>query len=165
MTHYRTCAGCIHAGPTCETRKAVKRQLAGLGVTSIAWRCKERESRFQPGDPVWCDTVCDYGAPIEEWEDEPKRDWYPGVVIRMLGSKAIVYIAKDAAGQYLGADHPFTPKGGGEHGFCKIPISRVRERDGTPDMPCDWCDLPASRGHMEGCQAEMVIRRLHPAAE
>lgn len=151
MTSYRTCRGCAYDSPNCDHRIAMKAALKGLGVTSIAWRCKARDDRYQPGDPIWCDTVCDYNARPEADRDEPARDWYPGVAIRNAGTKVIVYIARGAEGQYLGADYPFAPKDGSEHGFCKIPLGRVRERDATPDFPCSDCELPASRGHMPGC--------------
>lgn len=150
MTHWLSCRGCVHDGPECPHRQAMRKKLRGLNVTSIRWRCAEREDRYRTGDAVWADTVSDYGAPVEPWENEPPRDWYPGHVVKLLGAKVLVHIARDAEGRDHGADYPFSPRDGSQHGFCKIPLSRITEREAAPSAICPECDVPACHGHQKG---------------
>ncbi len=140
MTAYRTCVGCALQGKPCVTRAAMREKLAGLGVTSIKWKCKSRLARFLVGDPVFAFTL----GCVEE--GEAYMDHFPAVVVEVKGANAIVFIESGAAGL---EDVPFEPKGSG-NGFCKIPLSRLREREGERETICPSCGWPARKGHQEG---------------
>lgn len=51
--NYATCRGCIRAHQKCGARDALRSKILGLGITSIKWKCAERQNRFEIGDPVW----------------------------------------------------------------------------------------------------------------
>lgn len=142
MTAFRTCVGCHLHGLQCEARDGLKAALAGLSITSVKWRCKSRRPMFAPGDPVWARTVADYG-------DETTRDDFPATIIRLLGTSALVFISQgsESRGGYI-----FETSG---NGFCKLPLSRLFERDGAKETLCRYCDAPASHGHIPGYSCSM----------
>lgn len=145
MTIFRTCTGCkAHPGP-CEIREALRRQLKGLGVTSIKWRCKSRESRFKPGDQVWVLTAADRNDADEH--GNPYRDHFPGVIIEERGSKALLHVKDGSPGR---DDDTLKFVAGDGRGFCKIPLSRLEPRDAPKERVCFYCSQPESLGHVDG---------------
>jgi hypothetical protein len=142
---YRTCVGCeLHRQP-CDEREKVRAQIKGLGVTSIKWRCKNRVPIFNIGDPVWVHTVGSDDAMADD--GEAYFDDYPGVAIRAAGTKMLVFIEQGAPGRDYGDEIPFNPRG---TGFCKIPLSRLKVRDGEREDICPDCEWPAHKGHQSG---------------
>lgn len=139
MTFYRSCTGCIAQGQRCATRDALRKQIKGLGITSIKWRCDDRKPKYQVGDPVWVDTIADLS-------DADYREEFPGVVVDADGARPLVFI--DPGSKSID-DTPFVPGGNGS-GFCKIPLSRIKARDGDRQAICRSCSWPASKGHQEG---------------
>jgi len=150
---YRSCLGCELYRQPCGERDRVREQIRGLGVTSIKWRCKQRTPIIDAGDPVWVDTV--NGSDDYDDHGNPYRDEYPGTAIRQVGTKMLVYIEKHAPGRNAGDDAPFMPRAGG---FCKIPFSRIKRREGKREDVCASCDLPASKGHRGGYICERRLR-------
>lgn len=154
MTIFRSCTGCMHQKQPCATRDALRDGLRGLSITSVKWRCADRNPRFVQGDPVWVTTVATYNATEEE--GGPCRTEFPGVMITPMGTKGLVCIApgtEDIDGEYT-----FDAARG--NGFCKIPLSRLRPRDGERDPVCPECLYPASMGHILGnaCNPHPVER-------
>jgi hypothetical protein len=148
MTVYQTCRGCADEKRDCPVRTRVRDQLRGIGVTSIKWRCKDRIDIYPVGAPVWATTVPDtHNTEFDTEFDEDHQNCFkadfPGIVVGMKGSKALVYIANET----LSADkHAFI---GGP--FCKIPLSRIKMREGVePESVCKHCQRPSSAGHTEG---------------
>lgn len=144
MTAYRTCYGCASEKKTCPTRDALKKSLAGLRVTSIKWKCMDRIPRIVRGDPIWAWTIASNDLTDSE---EPYHDNFPGTAIRETGAKMLVWIEPGAAGEGHCGDVIFEPKG---NGFCKIPLSRLKLRDGDRQDVCRDCDWPTSKGHQPG---------------
>lgn len=128
MTTYRTCIGCANSLTDCATLAAVRKQTAGLGITSMKWRCKDRAPRFQPGDAVWARTT-----PVFGWEI---MEDFPATFISAAGSRALVKI--EAGAPARNADYEFEPKNGGG-GYCRLPLSRLSERDGERQTVCKHC--------------------------
>lgn len=144
MTSYLTCQGCISAKTKCEYRDAMRDRLKGLSVTSVKWKCAARAPLFAPGDPVWALTW----AGEEYFEGERSIDNFPAVVIKMIGSKALVYIKPDVESCDL--EYTFQPASKLSNGFCKITLSRLTPREAPRESLCEHCQLPASLGHQEG---------------
>ncbi len=145
MTTYRTCRGCVLSGKPCETRQALATALKGLGITSVKWNCKMRETRIKIGDPVWIDTV----ASRTEVDDNgyPYRGEFPGFAIEDLGSKLLVFIEPKSPDRN-DEDLLFDP--GESNGFCKIPLSRITAREADRQEICKSCSWPAYKGHQSG---------------
>lgn len=117
----------------------MRASIAGLGITSIKWRCKSRRPAFAPGDPVWAETYAFY----TESSDEGVRARFPATVINFGGAKALVFIASGALSD--GKDqYEFEAQ---SNGFCNLPLSRLTPRDGERDEVCRHCQRPASQGH------------------
>jgi len=55
MTYFATCIGC-NLKSDCEQLAAIKKKVAGLNLTSIKHRCRDRTPEFKPGDPVFVET-------------------------------------------------------------------------------------------------------------
>jgi hypothetical protein len=139
--NYATCRGCVRSRQKCETRDALRSKILGLGVTSIKWKCTDRQNRFEVGEPIWAYTA-DWHFNSGE-EGNPTMDHFPGVVVHVCADgKITVFINKGAEGRETGAE--FEPLKGG---FCKIPISRLSNRDGERETICKHCDWPSSKGH------------------
>jgi hypothetical protein len=148
MTIYRTCAGCICDKAPCESREALKMKLKGIGVTSIKWKCADRKSRFEIGDPVIARTMAgkEYIEGSGYGDAEIAFDSFDGIVIRNAGTKCIVFIKPGTEGGESG--YIFDPQKG--QGFCKIPISRLTSGNGPRVKVCPTCENPESEGHLSG---------------
>jgi hypothetical protein len=159
---YRTCQGCVLEKELCDARDAVRLRLKGLGVTTIKWKCAERVDRYKIGDPVWAMTVCGQSADYFE-QGEQLRDEFPAIVIRHMGSKALVFIKPDVEGKgHCGDGVPFEAS---NRGFCKIPLARLSPREGQPEKVCRSCEQPESLGHIEGYSCAFDIVKVMDAAE
>ncbi|WP_202306486.1 hypothetical protein [Mesorhizobium sp. L-8-10] len=134
----RTCYGCIHQAEPCVARDAFKAHLIGLRITSVKWKCLQRKTKFNVGDPVWVETY-------ESYDRDAERAEFPGTVARVMGGKALVYIRPEARSRC--EDYNFEASG---NGFCKIPFARLEDRDAPREDICRYCCLPASFGHVEG---------------
>jgi hypothetical protein len=113
---YRTCIGCVNERRPCHIRERIKARVAGHGITSVKFKCATRSDLYAKGDQVWAKTVDSYGP-------EGSIDWFPGVIVKMIGSRAVVFIAPDATGE---DGFTFDPH---SKGFCKIPAGRVKPRN------------------------------------
>lgn len=114
----------------------MRAQLAGLGATSIKWRCKSRVARVPIGQPVWVRTVANTGS--------ESYDVFPGIACTDLGTRMLVCIEAGAIGEQNG--HKFEPN---SSGFCKIPLSRIDVREGELVAMCQRCGNPVFK-----CQCE-----------
>jgi len=52
MTYYKPCLNCAADKKLCERRNAIRRGMKGLGVSSVNFRCDDREPRFHRGQRV-----------------------------------------------------------------------------------------------------------------
>jgi hypothetical protein len=123
-------------------RDELRDMLRGLGVTSIKWKCKSRVARINVGDPVWALTVWSTNNMGES--GEPSRDYFPGIAVREMGTKMLIYIAPNSPGR----EDPELAFDG--KGFCKIPLSRIERREGEPVKVCRHCQQPEFVGHALG---------------
>lgn len=146
---YRTCVGCVHGTGYCHERERVRQKTAGLGITSLKWRCAWKRPTFRPGDLVWATTLCDWGSGEEG--DSVSSD-YPATVIQNFGSKLLVFIQPGVFESGIDdGDYPFEPKNGGA-GFCKITLQRIRKREGIRENVCHYCrQITRLQGHGEYC--------------
>jgi len=141
---YRTCFGCVHGTGACQVRDDVKRQISGLGVTSLKWKCKWKRLAFRPGDAVYVETI---GYQPEGDEDVYISSWR-ATVIQSKGSQLICFIEP---GTLDDGEVPFEPKAHG-NGHVKIPLSRVTRRDAVREHVCASCSrIVRLAGHEDYC--------------
>jgi len=90
MAYYRTCFNCLDRHTKCETREQIKRSLAGLSVTSIAFRCPDRKPVFTPGERA---QVTWHVYP-EDWayEDGASPESWPATVVQEVGTKFVIKV-------------------------------------------------------------------------
>jgi hypothetical protein len=152
MTFYRTCTGCILDRKPCGPRSEVRKVLAGLGVTSIKWKCRHRMPKVRVGDPVWVLTVDSKDGNY----DEATQSEFPGYAVEEKGAKMVVFIengAQDRTGCY-------EFDAGTNRGFCKIPFSRIERREGRPITICRFCGWPDFKGHQEGYSCDPNLSKF-----
>ena len=154
MTVYRTCYGCAADPKTCQARKAVSDQIKGLGVTSIKWRCPDRKDRFHVGQAVWATTHS--GVIQSEYDGGGYIGDFPAIIIRHQGARAVVMIEPGALDRTERA--PFTPLNAG-NGFCKIPLTRLKERDAPTVAVCPTCEMPDGLPHQSGWSCSFVLEQ------
>lgn len=147
---YRTCTGCTHGHGFCAEREKVREQVAGLGVSSIKWKCAWRRPAFRPGDLVWATTVSEWQTSGDD--GEPVINDYAATAIQNFGSKLLVFIKPGSFELDLeDGDYAFTPRNGGA-GFCKVTLTRIRRREGVRENVCHYCrQITGSQGHAEYC--------------
>jgi hypothetical protein len=160
MGRYRTCIGCAFEGMACAERDKLRDSLAGLGVTSVKWKCDWRKPRFLPGEPVFVSLVTRWGRD-EHGDDFASTDTFPGVFVQQAKapSKAIVFIAPGALSVH---GEPFTPVRDG-NGFCRLSQSYLSRREGVPDHICKYCSNPvAALGHADYCERATYTAPAEP---
>lgn len=148
---YQTCRGCVHGDGFCQARENVKAHVKGLAITSIKWKCSWRRPIYHPGDAVWANLFADMEPHDDGWGgDRPVFRDFPAVVIKMVGSKVLLFVEPDAFDEY--EEYQFEPKKGG-NGYVKIPISRTRARDAGREPVCAGCtQLVRLKGHEDWCR-------------
>lgn len=133
---YMTCIGCKLADTDCPFRRKLRDKIAGLGVTSIRWKCDGRVPAFKPGDAVWART---YSSDPDGYED--REDHFPGHVVDTMQKRVLVFIPDGS----VGSDGvSFVAR---KNGFCLLPYGRVTERDAPAEKICQHCQQPESAGH------------------
>ena len=145
MTAYRTCLHCVRARDLCERRADVARGVAGLGVTSVKFRCPERIPLFTPGQRVsvtWfiVDPDGRYGDGIHET--------WPATVIAQRGTKFQI-VVDDVDGD------EGTPARGwmkNESLHAKVTVGKLRPLSEPDRKLCPDCDgVIQSDGTVPGC--------------
>lgn len=137
MAKFRTCIACKLAATDCEARRAFAAATRDLRITSVKWRCASRVPVFAPGDPCFARTVpFQQGHPDDE--EPPKLEFPAHVIAQVSVTRFIVFIDKGALpiDDGYGEEFAFEPKG---HGYCKIPLSRLRPREGEKRAVCPKC--------------------------
>lgn len=155
---YRSCVGCVHGSGFCHARELVKAHVKGIGVTSLKWRCNWRRPIYQPGDAVWANIFTGWEDQGDSWgREEANFVDFPGIVIRLKGSRAVIFI-EPGADSYSG-DYSFEPMKNG-NGHVKIPIVRTRKRDAVREHICDSCErFVRLKGHEDWCRHASADQR------
>lgn len=152
---YQTCVGCVFGIGYCHAREAVKAHVKGIGVTSLKWRCKHRRPVYQPGDAVWVDLFVGWEDGGDSWgREEQAFAYFPGVVIRAKGSKAVVFIEPGVRSEC--EQYDFEPQKSG-NGHVKIPLIRTKKRDAIREHICSCCErIVRLKGHDPEYRCGMV---------
>lgn len=148
---YQTCVGCAFGTGACQAREKIKAHVKGIGVTSIKWRCKFRRPVYLPGEAIWVNLFVGMEDHGDSWgREEAAFADFPGTVIRLRGSKAVVFVSPGTMSD--GEEYLFEPTKGG-NGHVKIPISRTRRRDAIREHVCPACEsIVRFSGHEDYCR-------------
>ena len=138
---YQTCKGCANSSGDCAIRDAVKKQLKGLSVTSIKWRCKEKTPIYQVGDPVWVSLST---SESDEWGSQYYA-FFPGIVVQNKFPKFVIYVQPSSESEC--EMYTFEPNGNGT-GYVKQSHIHMKKRAGDTQTVCTTCGgLPDVNGH------------------
>lgn len=143
---YRTCFGCVSHGKPCQSRDDIKNAVAGLGITSLKWKCAARKSSFERGDQVYVTT---FNGEKNSWESEISyMSEFPGVVMHTNGTKVNVYIAPGA--MCSDEEYAFEPTNG-SLGYLSVPMSRLTMRCDEKAEICPTCNgVIGMNAHIDG---------------
>lgn len=140
MAHYRTCTGCLFRNGPCAERKKISEKIAGLGLTSVAFKCGWKRPHFRVGDPVYVDFTF--------WFDgEPDNRRLEGHISHDSGesSKVVVFVDPKHFDEVFETTDGMTG-----NGHMKLSRRHVRRREGVPASMCRVCGrFGAIQGHDE----------------
>lgn len=145
MTYFHTCVGCARQHDPCETRASIRECIKGLAIGSLKHRCPVRIAKYGAGEPVFVLTVDSYKGDVDE--DGPVRDWFPAHFIRQHGTRGVAYIAPGASSEKSWAAFEGT-------GFVKVPMSRIKPRDGERLDVTECRQCGAMPGVGQACQLD-----------
>ncbi|TCV66328.1 hypothetical protein [Neorhizobium sp. S3-V5DH] len=89
MTHYATCFNCAVDKASCQRRIALQKALAGSAVTSLKFKCRERQAFFAPGQRVAFDWK---SFESDEYDTSVLHLTFTGTVIRERGTKFVIQV-------------------------------------------------------------------------
>lgn len=135
MAHYATCFNCAVDKATCPRRLALQKALAGSNITSIKFKCPERQSFFSTGQRVSFDwTMWD----SDGYDESSLPLVFHGTVIRERGSKFVVQVdtGKDASGEGIEASDVFKKN---EALLIKVRPANMKALDEPSQTVCLTC--------------------------
>jgi hypothetical protein len=155
---YPTCFGCVHGTGACQERERVKGHVKGIAVTSLKWKCKYRRPIYQSGAAVWVNLFIGMEDQGHSWgREEQLFAEFPGVVIRLKGSKAVIFVEPGCQSDCENYD--FEPQKNG-NGYVKVSLTRARRRDAIREYVCIGCErIVRLNGHEDYCRYQPVEER------
>ena len=146
MTYYRPCFNCASDRKTCPTAARIRAGMAGLGITSVSFKCAERRPKFMPGDRV---TVT-WPVYPEDWryEDGASMECWPATVASEAGKKFIIKVDD------VDSDHdtPAREYVKSQSLYCKVSASKLTPLDEPARTVCLLCGEVGGAG-FAGCGA------------
>ena len=157
MTAFRTCKNCVLEKAPCARRDAIKRAIAGIGITSVKVLCKDRSPRFHAGQRVsvtWPVPNCDdpeyYSATEESW---------PATVVSEVGSRFLIKVDD------VRSDND-TPAGGYLRNaslYAKVSAQKLKPLDEPIQLVCAICGRVGLGEVGEGgCHVDAQARGWRP---
>lgn len=140
MTSYTTCINCAADKQACERRIEIRAAIKGAHITSVKFRCGDRQSMFRTGQRVavtW--TV---GGDNEYELDET----WPGTVLRESGTRFLISIDDVPSDEGTPARDYIN----NERLFVKVSPSRLRALDEPDRRICKFCQRAPADG--DACQ-------------
>jgi len=143
MTVFRTCKNCVREKEPCERRDDLRTSLAGLGVTSVKLRCKERRPLYGTGQRVL--TTWTVGDPESYYQDATEEAW-PATVIKESGSQFLLKVDE------ADSDHGTPAKGYFKSAslYIKARVGRIAPLDEPTCVVCPTCARVGAGGAGEG---------------
>ena len=144
MPYLRTCYNCKLASAPCERRDAVKAQIKGMGITSIKFKCDQREPLFAVGQRVSVTWPVSYGG--GEYYECGLETW-PATVVAERAPRFLICV--DEVESDHGTPRAEYLKAGP---YAKVPAGRLDPLDEQSREVCPTChelgpDVP-------GCYAQ-----------
>lgn len=145
MAYYRTCFNCAESRSSCEARERMKKALAGLSVTSVAFRCQDRKPLFAPGERV----QVTWTVIPEDWsyEDGASLESWPATVAQEAGNKFVIKV-DDVESDYGTPAREYVKN---QNLYCKVSASKLTRLDEPFREFCAKCGEIGGDG-FPGCQ-------------
>ena len=145
MATYRTCSGCLFGKGPCAEREILRRKVAGLGLTSIKWKCAWKRPAFRPGEPVSVRAM----DRAEDYEDGTRVEVVEGYFVSETSAtdKVVVYVDPAHFSETFDGSEMRS------NGFMRLSRSYVSRREGVPASFCKECgNLSDKVGHGDWCK-------------
>lgn len=152
MTAYRTCVGCLFGKGPCAERTKLRQSIAGLGLTSVKFRCAWKRPEYRPGEPISISMI-DYHDSYDGGSHVAYVDGF-FVADTIAPSKALVFAIPASVEEAFDGEVKLK-----NSGYMSLSRSYLEQRAGVPASFCKDCgNLGAISGHTEWC-------KHHPDAE
>ncbi|MBY0394555.1 MAG: hypothetical protein K2Q27_14970 [Novosphingobium sp.] len=135
MTSYTTCINCAADKQACERRNAVRAAIKGAHITSVKFRCTDRQSMFHPGQRVGITWTAGNG-------DYELDETWPGTVIRESGTRFLIAIDDVPSDEGTPARSYIR----NERLFVKVSPSRLQLLDEPDRRICKFCERAPATG-------------------
>lgn len=135
MTYFKPCFNCVKPRKQCEAAKKITERLRGSGVTSVNFKCSERQPKFAPGQRVnvtW--SICE-----DSGGGDYPGSWYletwPATVSCESGNKFVIRV-DDVPGD---CDMPAREYIKSPNLYCKVSASKLTPLDEPAQPICKRC--------------------------
>lgn len=144
MTYFKPCFNCVKPRKQCEAAKKMTERLRGSGVTSVNFKCRDRQPKFAPGQRVavtWTVFPPDY----ESGDDYSDETW-PATVSCESGNKFVIRV-DDVPSDFEtpARDYIKSP-----NLYCKVSASKLTPLDEPAQPICRRCGEIGGLG-FSGC--------------
>jgi len=146
MTYFRPCKNCVREKLACGRREGVRALIKGAGLTSVAFRCAERQPLYAIGQRVavtWSvNSSCDPEYP--EWGAET----WPATVVAERGTKFQILV-DDVTSDCETSARDFIQN---ESLYAKVTTAKLTALDEPPRAVCSTCQgVVQQDGTVAGC--------------
>lgn len=148
MSFYRPCTNCVREKAPCPRRERIAAGIKGLGLTSVKFRCPEREPVFAVGQRVTVGWLVPPYHPDEcSFEDYMEERW-PATVVAEQGSKFLICV--DDVDSDEGTPARSYIKS--ETLYCKVTVGKLAPLDEPRRCVCGVCGtVRGLDGSVAGC--------------
>ena len=146
MAVYRTCTGCLFADGPCAERDKMRAKIAGMGITSLKWKCGWRRPKFSAGEPVHISMIT-YG---DEYDGGSWCELVDGYFVSecTTSNKVLVFAIPESVASTFDGEVALR-----NNGYMRLSRSYVQRRQGVPASKCSSCgNLSSATGHSEWCK-------------
>ncbi len=139
MTSYSTCINCAADKANCTRRAEVRAAIKGVHITSVKFRCTERQSMFRRGQRV--SVTWTVGGDCYELNET-----WPATVIAEVGTRFVLSVDDVASDEGTPARDYIK----NERLFVKVSPSRLTALDEPDRQICKFCERAPITG--DACQ-------------
>lgn len=143
---YLTCRNCAVERGTCVRRAQVRAGIKGLGLTSVKFRCDDRQPLYRPGQRV--EVTWKYATPDWDWQDGLSLESWPATVVQET-KKGFLIVVDDVPS---GNDLPAREYIKSDSLYCNVTAGKLAPLSEPDRRTCEYCrSAENADGTVTGC--------------
>ena len=131
MTYYATCTNCAADKASCARRDEIKTALRGTGITSVKFKCANRQPMFHAGQRV-----------SVTWPNGEYDESWPATIITEVGTRFLISV-DDTSGDLETPARDYVKN---ERLFAKVSPVKLRALDEPDRAICEFCGTAPGNG-------------------